>query len=243
MERNKNKRYAEYNFNRRKNYSIAAKKRIKSQPNHSNSYKTQQQPTEISHRKERAEWTDKATAIATILLTVATIILAWFTYGLVKEALIARGYTEIQNRPFVQLGDIRIDSINENKPIAISFNIIDMGKFPAKIYDGYLSITYGNTSIEEIDKVQRLIPTPFNNIVSNETKLFYNIKDNSPLEKNRFEQIRNGTEFVYLGGKFKYESFITNKKFEYNFIYQLGYNANGFYVVAIRNTDSTLNKE
>ncbi len=125
---------------------------------------------------------------------------------------------EIENRPYLQIVNVNIDTLEKGKPFYISYYLNNFGKFPANVLLVKTQITYSTNTVYEIpisfDKYTN-IKTNF--YVSNgvSQKLYTNGIDTLP--KLFVDQYNNGKISLFFFGLCEFINPITNKKFIYKF--------------------------
>ncbi len=128
---------------------------------------------------------------------------------------------EIESRPLVQIVDFNIDSIGIDVNTVAKWNIANLGKFPARILSTKTVFMYDdNRSVEYMKRLKQGNEIIVNFSISNEAKIPITISGVFHNEE-RFNRYREGKSFFYLFGEYKYESFVTKKRFLYSFIYRI----------------------
>jgi hypothetical protein len=138
---------------------------------------------------------------------------------------------ELENRPYLQIDSMKLSTFKVGKNVAVSFSIINVGKFPAKLLDAKYYIDYGAKKTEnEIDTAIYQSDLSTNDLVSNQTPLPLTfILYKKVLTQEEYDKILDverlyyNEKYVYLAGKIKYCNFLNSKEvYYYNFIYELG---------------------
>jgi hypothetical protein len=141
----------------------------------------------------------------------------------IKKDSIADVRSEFESRPIITFSDFLIESIGTDRRTIVSFKIINMGKFPAIITKGRLALGTGReSSVENVEKsVGPGKEAIFNNYVFNTFHVSYTMT-NDPLKDSIYKEYQEGTVFLYLVGELEYTSLGTNKKYLYEFVYEIG---------------------
>lgn len=127
----------------------------------------------------------------------------------------------IENRPLVQLIDLKVDSIGVGITTVVSFGLTNLGKFPAKLLFAKFGLCHGiNTSTEEAEKIAKLIDYNINNSISNAMNIPIRISG-IPLTEKLFEEYKTNKASLYLVGEVFYESFVTAKRFSVKVVYRI----------------------
>lgn len=130
---------------------------------------------------------------------------------------------EIESRPYIQLGNIIVDSIEEGKFIHINLIVMNMGKLPAKIIWGKSSISIGNFRLPDLKNIITAgNAISYNLIVPNGIyTLPLTSKTDYRLTIEHVVQYLQGNGFIYLAGQFMYSNDLTKKEYLYTFIYKI----------------------
>lgn len=197
----------------------------------------------------------KRTEIFEIIGIIIGLIVLWITFDTFKQTKrsvdisahamtesgkkdsIAEIRSEIENRPIIQIADLKIESLGNGNNTVVVFNIINMGKFPAIVLSGrYHLLSGGLMNVKEIENKELGKEELMNNAVSNTTIIPYAIT-NDPVPDSIYDRFKEGNIFLYLSGELKYVSLVPNRQYHYRFIYKLG-NKPRFNVVGLKNDNS-----
>lgn len=149
---------------------------------------------------------------------------------------------ELENRPLVQIADIKIDSIGADKESVVSFKIVNMGKFPATVTYGKFNLSVGKKelSMQEIDKkIKDLEWEEINTPISKETTIGQ-IMRGRPLSDFENKKYQDGEGFIFLIGEIKYVSFGTKNTYSTTFVFRVNKIRDKQNVVGIKIEDKTL---
>ena len=149
---------------------------------------------------------------------------------------------ELENRPLVQVGDIKIDSIGADKETVVSFKIVNMGKFSAPVTYGKFNLSVGKKelSTQEIDKIiKNLEWEEINTPISKETTIgqIMRVRPLSDFENKKYQ---DGVGFIFLIGEIKYVSFGTKNIYSTTFVFRVNKIRDKQNVVGIKIEDETL---
>jgi hypothetical protein len=162
-------------------------------------------------------WVNSVLTLITAGVFACTAISLWFTRRDVKDA---QKQFEISNRPFIAIGTVVVDSIEEGQKPNIRFYFYNSGKFPAKI----VSFTYvkgsgsSNTTDDDIRAVLKT-GTPKDGKLSNMILSSFpivlpgNITDVFPITKPRSDSLKQATRIFFLYIEVKYKNFLTDSSY------------------------------
>jgi len=159
-------------------------------------------------------WVNGVLTLITTGVFVCTAISLWFTRQDVKDA---QKQFEISNRPFIAIGDCRIDSIGEGQKPNIRFNIYNSGKFPAKIISSFYEKGDAPANISN-DQIKATIGsgTPKEGAASNMILSSFPIvlpqwiTDVIPITKAQSDSLKKGTKIFFFSIEVKYRNFLTD---------------------------------
>ncbi|MES2794803.1 MAG: hypothetical protein V4683_02500 [Bacteroidota bacterium] len=134
---------------------------------------------------------------------------------------------ELESRPYIQIFNANLDTFEIGKRTYISYAVINVGKFPAKIISNQGGLAYSitedsSTIFKEFDK-QYLIQG-YEGIAAHNSILNANGVADEVLTEKIYNQVKTGYKAVYMYGKIKYISDLTNDVYEY--IYEFKFNIN-----------------
>ncbi len=227
--------------------------------------------SEINNRETSIRWPDKWIAIGTIVLASATIFLTVYTYFLFKEAVsegqdqqriyIADSVNnrirfkldssnfqtqinqlELENRPFLELAEINIDTIQVGQKVKVTMNLFNIGKSPAKIISGGYNFVIQPYSDKETiaDEFIQVDEEKNNGVAVNNMHLPLTLNSTALMTFGINQAINNGTWCIYVYGHFKYISLSTNKPYLYTFTYRLKWMKIQFQTIALRYEDEKI---
>ena len=130
---------------------------------------------------------------------------------------------EIENKPLVQVADVRIDTLAPGKRMSIRFSFINYGKQPVKgLVNKYqISVVNFKDTPNFTDKNSAFHTN--NSYLSGGT-LFNNYFTSGYILTNQdYETIRIGEFVIYLNGEFTFRNTVTNKISSYNYRKKLNY--------------------
>ncbi len=163
----------------------------------------------------------------------------------IQSIISARNEVNIENRPYVQLENMQLDSSGKiEKKIHFTANITDLGKFPAKIISFKTVVgTQSGDSIKSftilLDRQTAVIQ---NHTVFNNTVLPINMYSKGGIAASEVTELSLGKRFFYVLGEIKYESFVSKDTYYNRFMYKI--QVEPYYnVTAIMNKDSVIHKK
>ena len=129
----------------------------------------------------------------------------------------------IENRPLIQLIDLKVDSINVGAYITVRFGLTNLGKFPAKLISAKFGMCLGKNNIttEEAEKVTTLFEYRIKSSVANGMNIPLVVNGTMPQSKEMFENYKNNIASIYLVGQILYESFVTKKHYSAKIILRI----------------------
>lgn len=141
----------------------------------------------------------------------------------INSLIEAQKQFEISSRPLIQIGNISLEVFEEGKPTRISFNIENLGKYPAKITKSETRIVY---STDSAYKSYALLNGQgfwvVDLYVSGENSRQYKcMESEAEMKKNIYDEVNSGKRFIYLLGKLNYINIATTKKRIYRFIVRI----------------------
>ncbi|WP_291123010.1 hypothetical protein [Flavobacterium sp. UBA6046] len=143
---------------------------------------------------------------------------------------------DIENRPFIQVSDINVDTSSNKYNITVKCNLINTGKQPAQIISAKTAFIYSNepnfsdfTNLKVNQHETGAYIT--NGMLSPIT--FYG-KEDTPIIYITY--VKKGKCYIYLLGEFIYRSVGTHKKYNYKFDLRIGVYPH-FEVATIQNAD------
>jgi hypothetical protein len=131
----------------------------------------------------------------------------------------------IENRPFITITDINIDTSFSNEAMTCSWNFVNTGKFPAKVLKIRSQIGLGtDTTAENLHK-SYVSSQNVNQYLAGDIKLPWSMPihtENSSIEiiKNR---IKNGRINIYFMGEFEYYSPTLKTYYKNKFVTEISY--------------------
>ena len=131
---------------------------------------------------------------------------------------------ELENRPFIIATKIRADTTFPQNKLTISFDLINEGKFPAKILSTKMRFAIG-VDINRIDRETPLHKHFSNEFIAASAYLFAGMDMNDIEEIYKYE-IKNGNEKIFIFIDMSYETFGTLNKYSSNLVYELTYAPN-----------------
>lgn len=153
---------------------------------------------------------------------------------------------QIENRPFLQLGDFEISNFertnNNETVLPIKFRVVNFGRFPAQILEvNYDNLLRGDTNaIDSIDVYKKKYNTNYNVTIGNVSNGGMPIDGTVYIEDWVYEKIQKNEWNYFLFGEIKYKCPTTGKYYKYQFIYRIqlsGYKD----IKVLRNIDKELN--
>jgi hypothetical protein len=227
--------------------------------------------SEINNREALVRWSDKWIAVGTTVLAIATIFLTVYTYFLFKEAVsegqdqqriyIADSVNnrkrfkldstnfqtqinqlELENRPFLELAELNIDTIQVGQKVKVTMGLFNIGKSPAKIISGGYNFVIQPYSDKEniADEFIQVDEEKSNGVVVNNMHLPLTLNSTALMTPGINHAINNGTWCIYIYGHFKYISLSTNKPYLYTFTYRLKWMKIQFQTIALRYEDEKI---
>jgi len=125
---------------------------------------------------------------------------------------------EIENRPFLQLVNIRVDTITHGKPITITYYFYNYGRFPAKVISVNTQVEYGITNDYPASKeVESPYNTKTNFYIANGISQQLSCVGRDTLPKNFVDSYNSGKISLFMYGYCEFINPITSKKFLYKF--------------------------
>jgi len=128
---------------------------------------------------------------------------------------------EIENRPFIEIGNITIDTPAVGKIMTSSASIGNGGKQPAFIISaayGFVSSFDSNyTSMENIPAQPDII----NDYLPNNETIPIQSSADIPISQMAFDYVNGKKLYVYFRGKIKYRGLVKNKIYKFKFIYRI----------------------
>jgi hypothetical protein len=127
---------------------------------------------------------------------------------------------EKSNRPFVELGDFRVDSTEPGQKPNIRFNYYNSGKFPAKmIYASY--VLRGGNGSETKEEVMKIADTSSSKFVDSPRIILSSLPILMPrfltlsdtISKPQSNDIKRGAMIFFLSVELKYMNFLTNEPY------------------------------
>jgi hypothetical protein len=127
---------------------------------------------------------------------------------------------EKSNRPFVELGDFRVDSTEPGQKPNIRFNYYNSGKFPAKmIYASY--VLRGGNGSETKEEVMKIADTSSSKFVDSPRIILSSLPILMPrfltlsdtISKPQSNDIKRGAMIFFLSVELKYINFLTNEPY------------------------------
>lgn len=148
---------------------------------------------------------------------------------------------EIENRPFVQLGDFKLNPfqrVNNQIVFPIKFRVVNFGKLPAQI----LEVNYDNffmgdkDAIDSVDAYNIKYKTNYNVTIGNVADGGMEIDATIIIEEDWvYDKIQKGEWNYFLFGNIKYICPTTKKFYLYKFIYRI--QLNNMDITILRNVD------
>jgi hypothetical protein len=146
---------------------------------------------------------------------------------------------EIQNRPFLQISDLKLGDIKSGELPTLEFNFTNYGKQPVKIikndYASYLQNRY-----QIVPKFGTYVQTDAASAYLGQGKEYRNtLKMYVVINKKDSVDIKTGLAMFYIDGALRFRNIVTNKVSVYYYTYKLGYPSGAFSTEGIR--DTTIN--
>jgi hypothetical protein len=130
---------------------------------------------------------------------------------------------EIENRPLMQIADLIIDTIGDEKVTVIRCNIVNMGKFPAKVFSAKFGVSYGSkvgVTIAQLEGVTVLKDFAVQTSIAGSFRIPVTIRSN-PLTNDMYENYKNRVTSVYVVGEVGYKSIVAPKIFYNKFVFRI----------------------
>ncbi len=119
---------------------------------------------------------------------------------------------QIENKAYVQITNLTLDKANYtlNRKLVITFDIINLGKSPAKIKDGHFNVAVGKKdSSAPVGRVE-------NNIISSISSIRRNFRADAA-DNAEYRATVIGEKGFVVWGEIRYESMVTKNEFLYSF--------------------------
>lgn len=150
---------------------------------------------------------------------------------------------EIENRPFIQIVDIKIDSIGTDKITTVSFNVVNMGKFPGTVTNMKTNLSFGANNIIVPNLEKKLLSAKdesLNLSVSTGYQINRIIKGRT-LTEVEFSDFEKRESYIYLIVEIQYSNVGNGKKYKNIIIHRLNLIDKKMNVVSVKNESIFLN--
>ena len=150
---------------------------------------------------------------------------------------------EIENRPFIQIVDIKIDSIGTDKITTVSFNVVNMGKFPGTVTNMKTNLSFGADNIIVPNLEKKLLSTKdetLNLSVSTGYQINRTIKGR-PLTGIEFSNFEKRESYIYLIVEIQYSNVGNGKKYKNIIIHRLNLIDKKMNIVSVKNESLFIN--
>jgi hypothetical protein len=128
---------------------------------------------------------------------------------------------DIENKPFISIANIRIDTNMIGKKFTLTYVFINNGKQPCQIIDGGVSFKpLDDPDFRDIPKVPQNT-SPVNVYLSYNQFLPMTQKVDSVTTKSMFDLINSDKIFFYVYGKIKYKSIASEKIYTFTFDFRV----------------------
>jgi len=177
---------------------------------------------------------------------VATLVIIWLNFRGINAAESALAETRIEfeaiNRPFLQIGNVKFifpDTIRAENRLVAHFDIVNMGKTPAKLlhYD-WDDLIRGGTDAAAIAVIDTIIRTRHgleNGTIGNESEGRYPVDGSGDSLSYQFAKwLKTGYCHYYIFGELEYQSVAGTKRYKYSYIYKI---LNDGHLEILRNDD------
>jgi hypothetical protein len=157
----------------------------------------------------------------------------------------AKAELDKENRPFAQLADMRFaDSVAPGNNIKLAYNVIDLGKFPAKILSIRASTATSQTDDNSlmIKLINSYPERVINHFAFNQFFIPETVTSISEYGPSECIEIKSGTRFIYFFGQIRYCGILSSDIFINTFIYKITVYPS-FDVTALENKDSVIHKK
>ena len=133
---------------------------------------------------------------------------------------------EIENRPLLQIVDLKMDTLAVGKRLKIAFSLINYGRQPVKVIKSEIRIGFSYKKYNN-GKIIYPAPTPLQHIdntyITGGMRNWYTWGAGKPLPEDVFMNIVNGECSLYINGTVEFQNSITLVLSEYQYTYQITY--------------------
>lgn len=130
---------------------------------------------------------------------------------------------EKTNKPYLQLRDFKITTLEENKPLKFQYVLQNLGSYPARIIDtevGYF-VDFKDSSDNPYSRNLIRKHDTSENYIIKEAPFSQYFNTESPISVFHYENLKNKKSFVYFFGDIIYISEVNNKKRKCQFYIQI----------------------
>jgi len=146
---------------------------------------------------------------------------------------------EEENRPLMQIVNIRVDSMELGKTPLIRFDLVNLGKFPGKILDFKTTGKFDAPAIEKgFDTVKPIQTNYSNTSLGNGAIISGTVPFNGKAKEKGIELYKTKKYNFYLFIQFTYQNFVTKKPYYSYSIWRIVYDFPKESMVTIRNHDN-----
>jgi hypothetical protein len=135
---------------------------------------------------------------------------------------------ELSNRPFVDLDNIRLDSLKEGQKPRIIFTLTNKGRFPASIttFNAFIGMTNEKASADEIIKVAESSSSNHNDSVEgiipfSPSFVQPSVQSDSAMRKDQMIAINSLAAYISLTVEIKYINLVTKKPYYFIQVYKI----------------------
>jgi len=129
---------------------------------------------------------------------------------------------DAENKPYVQMQSIYVDSLRTGYPPIIKASIVNFGKSPAKIFKISIKVRIDPAAkITEKEFTGNEIVSKPNVVIANNAVINMNFIDNKKLPKDQYEYLTTGRESFFISGTISYFNFLNGKTLYNKFIFKI----------------------
>ncbi|MEZ2338752.1 hypothetical protein AB6735_24090 [Mucilaginibacter sp. RCC_168] len=149
---------------------------------------------------------------------------------------------EIENKPFLQITRISVDSPKIGQELHAKFIFYNAGKQPLQIISGRLDVGYATGPMDKDFRFNRPDTINRHGYITSASYQEMVINSQVLLSKQSFELANNGYFKTFLRGIYVYRSTFSNKKYKYTFDYKILKDTftNGVATIAIIDTTENI---